>query len=221
MLQTIIVFQRKSFNHIDFAFLRTCFLSCGSNTINNASYEMCMRKIPCDKDSVSTLKSSNLVKFQFSHVFCRSRSFFPRSRSFFPRSRSFFCRSRTGAGGEKPGVCTALDNDSTNIVYFCFFQWRFLDEKPIPVIWLLSFLILFTLNILSVIKDASRGCTSTTCIVFYVLGCSGAVLGIIFLWFWAKKSAVYFKKLLILNQDWLLDENYCKTNNKGRTLNYV
>ena len=95
VLQTIIVFQRKSCNHIDFAFLRNCFLSCGSNTINHASYEMCMRKIPCDKDSVSTLKSSNSVKFQFSHVFCRSRSFFPRSRSFFCLSRSQSRRWKT------------------------------------------------------------------------------------------------------------------------------
>ena len=38
VLQTIIVFQRKSLNHIDFAFLRNCFFPCGSNTINHASY---------------------------------------------------------------------------------------------------------------------------------------------------------------------------------------
>ena len=44
-------------------------------------------KYQSDKDSVSALKSSNSVKFQFSHVLCRSRSFFRRSRSFFCRSR--------------------------------------------------------------------------------------------------------------------------------------
>ena len=53
--------------------------------------------IPYGKDSVSTLKWSNLIKFQFSHVFCRTRSFFPGAGVFF-----------AGAGGEKPGVCTAL-----------------------------------------------------------------------------------------------------------------
>ena len=54
---------------------------------------MCMSKIPCDKDSVSTLKSSNLVKFHFSHVF--------------PARAGVFS---SGAGPEvkKPGVCTAL-----------------------------------------------------------------------------------------------------------------
>ena len=117
VLQTIIVFQRKSFNHIDFAFLRNCFLSCGSNTINHASYEMCMRKIPCDKDSVSTLKSSNSVKFQFSHVFCRSRSFFPRSRSFFCRSRRWKTRSLHSS------MCTRTMWDSTHLLRF--FSWCF------------------------------------------------------------------------------------------------
>ena len=83
VLQTIIVFQRKSFNHIDFVFLRNCFLSCGSNTINHTSYEMCMRKIPCDKDSVSTLKSSNSVKFQFHMFSARAGVFSPGAGVFF------------------------------------------------------------------------------------------------------------------------------------------
>ena len=46
---------------------------------------------------MSTLKCYNLIKFQFSHVFCWSRSFFPGAGVFF-----------AGAGGEKPRVCTAL-----------------------------------------------------------------------------------------------------------------
>ncbi|XP_028394010.1 uncharacterized protein LOC114518248 isoform X1 [Dendronephthya gigantea] len=99
-------------------------------------------------------------------------------------------------------------------------EWRFLDEKPVAIIWLLSFLILLTLNILSVIKDASRGCTTTTCVVFYVLGCTGAILGVVFLWFWAKKSAVYFTKLLTLNQVWLLDtKRKQRAEKKPRTFN--
>ena len=84
VLQTIIVLQRKHFSYIDFAFLRNCFLSCASNTINQASYEMCMRKIPCAKNSVSTSKSSNSVKFQFSHVFCWSRIISPEAEFFLP-----------------------------------------------------------------------------------------------------------------------------------------
>jgi hypothetical protein len=54
--------------------------------------------------------------------------------------------------------------------------------------------------------------------VFYVLGCTGAILGVVFLWFWAKKSAVYFKKLLILNQVWLLDEKCGDVHKKARTV---
>ena len=58
---------------------------------------MCMRKIPCDKDSVSTLKSSNFVKFNF-HMFSAGAGVFS------PGAGVFFA----GAGDEKPGVCKAL-----------------------------------------------------------------------------------------------------------------
>ena len=66
---------------------------------------MCMRKIPCDKDSVSTLKSSNLVNFNF-HMFSA------RAGVFSPGAGVFFAR----AGGEKPGVCTALPRLPTKYV---------------------------------------------------------------------------------------------------------
>ena len=96
-------FSEKALITLTLHFCETVFLSCRSNTINSASYERCMRKIPCDKDSVFTLKSSNLVKFQFSHVFTLKSSnlvkfqfshVFCQSPSFFPPSRSFFCQSQ-------------------------------------------------------------------------------------------------------------------------------
>lgn len=87
-------------------------------------------------------------------------------------------------------------------------KWRLPGEKPLAIIWLLTFFIALTLNVASITKDASRSCSSTPCIVFYVLGATGVILGIIFLGFWAMKSAVYFKKWLAFNQVWLLEEKY-------------
>ena len=61
-----------------------------------------------------------------------------------------------------------------------------------------------TLNVSSLANDGTQRCTSKPCIVFYVLGSLGALLGLAFFYHWSKKSATYMKKWLAWNEEWRL-----------------
>lgn len=95
-----------------------------------------------------------------------------------------------------------------------FNEWHLPDEKPVAVVWLLTFTIALTLNIASIWKDASAGCTTIPSIVFYVLGSTVAIFFVIFLLHWGIKTAAYLKKWLAFNQVWLLEEKYFNGRNK-------
>ncbi|XP_032228550.2 E3 ubiquitin-protein ligase MARCHF8 isoform X1 [Nematostella vectensis] len=83
-------------------------------------------------------------------------------------------------------------------------KWRPPDEKPTPIIWLCTFIIALTLNIASIAKDGSQRCVSNPCIIFYVVGALGAMLGFAFFYHWLKKSILYIQKWLALNEEWNL-----------------
>ena len=61
-----------------------------------------------------------------------------------------------------------------------------------------------TVNIASLTKDGSQRCVSDPCIIFYVLGSAGALLGLAFFYRWLRKTVRYFAKWIALNQEWTL-----------------
>lgn len=69
---------------------------------------------------------------------------------------------------------------------------------------MITFVCALTLNVASITKDASQRCASNACIVFYVLGAIGALLGMAFFYHWFKKSLKYIQKWLALNEEWTL-----------------
>ncbi|XP_031554454.1 E3 ubiquitin-protein ligase MARCH8-like isoform X2 [Actinia tenebrosa] len=81
-------------------------------------------------------------------------------------------------------------------------EWRKPEDKPIPVIWFLVFLIGLFLNVFSISVNASELCTTTACVIFYVVNGFGVVLDAAFLYFWWTKCLFYWKKWCALNQDW-------------------
>lgn len=85
-----------------------------------------------------------------------------------------------------------------------FKKWGLPDGKPIPIIWMVTFVCALTLNVASITKDASQRCTSNACIVFYVLGAIGVLLGLAFFYHWLKKSIKYIQKWIALNEEWTL-----------------
>lgn len=101
-------------------------------------------------------------------------------------------------------------------IYFLFFppnaifipvffpQWRRPDQKPTPIIWLLTFVVALTLNIASIAKDGSQKCVSNPCIIFYVVGALGAMLGFAFFYHWLMVSIRYVKQWMALNEEWTL-----------------
>ena len=69
---------------------------------------------------------------------------------------------------------------------------------------MVTFVCALTLNVASITKDATQRCTSNACIVFYVLGAIGALLGLAFFYHWFKKSLIYIQKWIALNEEWTL-----------------
>ena len=88
--------------------------------------------------------------------------------------------------------------------YFIFLQWRLPEDKPFPILWLFTFVVAMTLNIASITKDGSQRCVTDPCIIFYVLGSAGALLGLAFFYHWLRKTMRYFGKWIALNQEWSL-----------------
>lgn len=74
-----------------------------------------------------------------------------------------------------------------------------------------------TLNIASIAKDGSQRCVSDPCIIFYVLGSAGALLGLAFFYHWLRKTVRYFAKWIALNQEWSLVGTYDVRTRLGQT----
>lgn len=85
-----------------------------------------------------------------------------------------------------------------------FKKWRLPEDKPFPILWLFTFVVAMTLNIASITKDGSQRCVTDPCIIFYVLGSAGALLGLAFFYHWLRKTMRYFGKWIALNQEWSL-----------------
>ncbi|XP_032237398.1 E3 ubiquitin-protein ligase MARCHF8 [Nematostella vectensis] len=83
-----------------------------------------------------------------------------------------------------------------------FAEWRKPEDKPIPLIWFIVFLVGLFLNVFSISVNASEVCTTTACIIFYVVNGFGVVLDAAFLYFWWTRCLFYWKKWCALNQDW-------------------
>ena len=100
---------------------------------------------------------------------------------------------------------------------FVFFQWRLPEDKPFPILWLLTFVVAMTLNVASIAKDGSQRCVSNPCIIFYVLGSAGALLGLAFFYHWLRKTMRYIAKWIALNQEWTLVGPIDLRNQLGQT----
>lgn len=85
-----------------------------------------------------------------------------------------------------------------------FSKWRLPEDKPFPILWLLTFVVAMTLNVASIAKDGSQRCVSNPCIIFYVVGSAGALLGLAFFYRWLRKTVQYISKWIALNQEWTL-----------------
>ena len=119
-----------------------------------------------------------------------------------------------GGGGGAAGddiVINPTKTDFEKVYAFCnrlsllfLFQWRLPEDKPIPIVWLLTYVVAMTVNIASLTKDGSQRCVSDPCIIFYVLGSAGALLGLAFFYRWLKKTVRYFARWIALNQEWTL-----------------
>ena len=62
------------------------------------------------------------------------------------------------------------------------------------------------MNVISVVKDASSSCTSTPCVVFYIVGCIGALLAAIFTVHFGKRSKAVIEEWISMNQEWILPD---------------
>lgn len=98
-----------------------------------------------------------------------------------------------------------------------FYKWRLPEDKPFPILWLFTFVVAMTLNIASIAKDGSQRCVSDPCIIFYVLGSAGALLGLAFFYHWLRKTVRYFAKWIALNQEWSLVGTYDVRTRLGQT----
>lgn len=67
------------------------------------------------------------------------------------------------------------------------------------------FFIGLVVNVSSIYVNASEGCRSTACLVFYALNGFGIVLDVVFLCFWYHRCRFYLEKWCALNQDWFID----------------
>lgn len=95
-------------------------------------------------------------------------------------------------------------------------KWKLPSQRPTPVLWVLVFITAIALNLASVVKDASRECSSTPCIVFYAVGCIGVVLGTLFLIYWSKRAKHFINQWLEQNEEWVvLLENMEKRDGKA------
>jgi len=83
-------------------------------------------------------------------------------------------------------------------------KWKLPSQRPTPVLWVLVFITAIALNLASVVKDASRECSSTPCIVFYAVGCIGVVLGTLFLIYWSKRAKHFINQWLEQNEEWVV-----------------
>lgn len=92
-----------------------------------------------------------------------------------------------------------------SLLFYFFIQWKRPEDKPIPLIWFLVFLVGLFLNIFSIAVNASELCDTTACIIFYVVNGFGVVLDAAFLYFWWTKCLFYWRKWCALNQDWSIN----------------
>ena len=142
------------------------------------------------------------------HVFVGFSCFtFSWSRFFAPTRIHY---SLCNKGGDDIGI-NPTKTDFEKVYAFCnrlsllfLFQWRLPEDKPIPIVWLLTYVVAMTVNIASLTKDGSQRCVSDPCIIFYVLGSAGALLGLAFFYRWLKKTVRYFARWIALNQEWTL-----------------
>lgn len=86
-----------------------------------------------------------------------------------------------------------------------FAEWKRPEDKPIPLIWFVVFLVGLFLNVFSIAVNASELCDTTACIIFYVVNGFGVVLDAAFLYFWWTKCLFYWRKWRALNQDWSIN----------------
>ena len=89
------------------------------------------------------------------------------------------------------------------------FQWQLPSQRPYPVVWMLLFIITFNVNLISVIKDASRRCTSTPCVIFYMVGCTGGLLAAIFTVHFGKQAKLFINQWVATNQKWVVLDKAC------------
>ena len=87
---------------------------------------------------------------------------------------------------------------------FLFTQWRLPSQRPTPVLWVLVFVTTIGLNFASVVKEASRLCSTTPCLVFYAVGCIGIFLGTLFLIYWSKRAKMFLCHWVELNEEWVI-----------------
>lgn len=83
-------------------------------------------------------------------------------------------------------------------------KWKLPSQRPTPVLWVFVFVTAIALNLASVIKDASRLCSSTPCLVFYAVGCIGVILGTLFLVYWTKRARTFINHWVELNEEWVV-----------------
>ncbi|XP_012554962.1 uncharacterized protein LOC100206214 isoform X1 [Hydra vulgaris] len=85
-----------------------------------------------------------------------------------------------------------------------FSKWQLPTQRPTPVLWVLVFISAIALNLASVVKDASRRCSSTPCLVFYAVGCIGVILGTLFVVYWSKRARTFVNRWMEQNEEWVV-----------------
>eukprot|EP00111_Clytia_hemisphaerica_P017887 TCONS_00052913-protein len=85
-----------------------------------------------------------------------------------------------------------------------FTKWKLPSQRPTPVLWVLVFVTAIALNLASVVKDASKHCATTPCLVFYAVGIIGVILGTLFLMYWSKRAKVFISHWVELNEEWVI-----------------
>nr|XP_058969123.1 E3 ubiquitin-protein ligase MARCHF3-like [Pocillopora verrucosa] len=81
-------------------------------------------------------------------------------------------------------------------------EWRRPEDKPTPIIWFTVFVVGLFLNVFSISVSASELCTSTACVIFYVVNGFGIILDAALLYCWWTKCLFYWRKWCALNQEW-------------------
>ncbi|XP_065062335.1 E3 ubiquitin-protein ligase MARCHF4-like [Rhopilema esculentum] len=104
--------------------------------------------------------------------------------------------------------------------------WKRPTQRPSSVLWFLLFVVTIHLNVISVVKDASNKCISTPCIVFYIVGCIGAILATAFSIYFGKRVKDFFRHWININEEWVIvtknsKKGSQKSGNQDRFLTHI